>query len=160
MNDLLQSKLLAKLKDVQSLAISLISINDNKLKENEQKSETLKARIQEKTVQIFNSLFEQQVMLIEKTDTLEHDLKLRSNELMCDQKKSLDEIQEIEMKLNSICFSNPNEMNEMNQIQTETEQLETNLKDLKEKLNSNEFNYYFKSNYLAFNLGKVLVSNV
>ena len=156
MNSFFNSKLLAKLKAVQSEANRLLLINETKLKENEQKIEILKTEIQQKTIQVFNSLSEQQDKLIEKTDALHKDLNSKSSQLMCEQKKTLDEIQIVETKLSSMRFSSPEQIEE---IETQTVQLETKLTQLKEKLNGIDCTYYFKSNESTFILGELSVRN-
>ena len=144
------SQLLNKLNDIRSEADSLVSINEAKIKENEKKHETLKSEIEKKLMQLLNALFKQKGELNEKTDKLKTELTFSLDSLMNQQKSHLNNLQELEVKINS------GDLDES--INKEIEEIERKIKFLKEKLNCTDFNLYFKSNESNPKLGDVLVS--
>ena len=155
MAKLLSNKLQVKLKTIQSEANKLVAINQNKLKENEEKTAALKSEIQAKTIQVFNSLFEQQVELIEKTDQSLIDLKRKSTQLMNEATSISERLQYIEAKLSSKCLSNSDEIKE---IEAEAEQLEFQISNLNKQLANIDLNYYFEPNETTLELAALLVS--
>ena len=155
MAKLLSNKLQAKLKTIQSEANKLVAINQNKLKENEEKTAALKSEIQTKTIQVFNSLFEQQVELIEKTDQSLIDLKTKSTQLMNEATSISERLQYIEAKLSSKGLSNSDEIKE---IEAEAEQLEFQISNLNKQLANIDLNYYFEPNETTLKLDAFLVS--
>ena len=151
------STLLEKLKEIRSEADSLVSVNQNKQKENDEKHEKLKAEIMKKTMQMVNSLFEHQIELNDKANQLQNDLTMNLNNLMNEKQNALNKLQDFEIKTNSAEQLNHDELKK---IEIETEKMEKELKMLKTKIIQLDFNYYLKSNESNLTLGELIFVSI
>ena len=118
-----------KLNRIESEATSLVQINENKLKESNDKHASLKSEINSAAMQMFNRIFEEQVALNDKSDQLATEFKLKSDQLMNERTLMLNEVK----RLNATAqFHDPNRLD---QIESEIDHIGDKITQLKNELN-------------------------